>query len=81
MGKATDSSLGEDLVVAMKSITRVFVGELVELARELMTEDPTETNPTGPIKPNYYKLAYERMQKERKLPSLLLEKKKKLFTK
>ena len=77
MGKATDSPLGEDLVIAMKSIAKVFVGELVETAREIQTEN----GDSGPIKPNFYKMAWERLAQQRKLPISLLQDKKKLFTK
>lgn len=75
MTSATESPLGEDFVIAMKSIAKVFVGELVEEARSLMTEEGQE----GEITPKYLERAYKRLDENKKLPAPL-QTKTRLFT-
>ena len=75
MGMATDSPIGEDLVIAMKSIAKVFVGELVEEARTVMSEEGKK----GPISKEALEKAYKRLDAEKKLP-YPLQTKTRLFT-
>lgn len=50
--------------IIISTACKVFTGEIVEKARELMTEDKKK----GPITPYYYKMAYLMVREKFKGP-------------
>ena len=68
MRKMMTEALGhssERGAIALASIAKMFVGEMVELSREQMTA----AGETGPIQPHHLRRAYRRMQDSGVVPS------------
>eukprot|EP01089_Gocevia_fonbrunei_P013927 TRINITY_DN3689_c0_g1_i1.p1 TRINITY_DN3689_c0_g1~~TRINITY_DN3689_c0_g1_i1.p1 ORF type:complete len:210 (+),score=56.00 TRINITY_DN3689_c0_g1_i1:39-668(+) len=69
-------SIGQRTVIVMAGITKLFVGEMVEMARTVMDE----WGELGPIRPRHLHEAYRRLQKEGKV-AYTTKKKQRLFLK
>lgn len=64
MSGITNSSINKNMTVVMSGISKIYVGELVELARSVMAE----RGAYGPIRPEHLREAYRRMKQEGKVP-------------
>eukprot|EP00271_Cylindrocystis_brebissonii_P007074 TRINITY_DN20217_c0_g1_i1.p1 TRINITY_DN20217_c0_g1~~TRINITY_DN20217_c0_g1_i1.p1 ORF type:complete len:300 (+),score=72.49 TRINITY_DN20217_c0_g1_i1:464-1363(+) len=53
------------MAIVMSGITKIFVGELVDAARGVMSE----RNETGPIRPGHIRAAFSRLRHDGKLPT------------
>eukprot|EP00897_Mesotaenium_endlicherianum_P002121 jgi/Mesen1/1937/ME000146S01027 len=70
MKKLLDAIIGErvkvspPITIVISGIAKLFVGELVETGRVVMTE----RNETGPIRPSHMREAYRRLKQDGKVP-------------
>lgn len=55
-----DISISETSSTILTTSYKIFLGEIVEKARELMSKDKL----SGPIQPKYYKMAYKIVTEE-----------------
>ncbi|XP_071709710.1 transcription initiation factor TFIID subunit 11-like [Rutidosis leptorrhynchoides] len=58
------AKISEPMTIVVSGIAKIFVGELVETARMVMTE----RKETGPIRPSHLREAYRRLKLEGKIP-------------
>jgi len=64
MASTSGAKINQNTVIVMAGITKIFVGEVVEAAKEVMEE----WGETGPIKPAHIREAYQRMKLHGKIP-------------
>lgn len=65
LAKVAACPISPQIAIAMSGISKLFVGDLVETGRIVMTE----RNHVGPLRPCHIREAYRRLQVEGKVPS------------
>eukprot|EP01125_Pyxidicula_operculata_P000735 TRINITY_DN10687_c0_g1_i1.p1 TRINITY_DN10687_c0_g1~~TRINITY_DN10687_c0_g1_i1.p1 ORF type:complete len:252 (-),score=72.27 TRINITY_DN10687_c0_g1_i1:171-926(-) len=73
MNIVSGCKVNHNTVIVMAGITKIFVGEIIEAAKEIMDE----YGETGPIRPEHLREAYQRVKVEGKM--LYSKKQKRLF--
>jgi len=64
MTSVSGAKINQNTVIVMAGITKIFLGEVVETAKEVMEE----WGDTGAIKPAHIREAYQRMKLQGKIP-------------
>uniref|UniRef100_A0A6B2LQJ3 Transcription initiation factor TFIID subunit 11 n=1 Tax=Arcella intermedia TaxID=1963864 RepID=A0A6B2LQJ3_9EUKA len=64
MTQVSGAKINQNTVIVMAGISKIFVGEVVEAAREVMEEWGDE----GPIKVTHLREAYQRMKLDGRIP-------------
>jgi len=70
MAMTSGAKINQNTVIVMSGITKIFVGEVVETAKEVMEE----WGDTGPLKPTHIREAYQRLKIQGKIPHSLHQK-------
>jgi len=67
--------ISQTTAIVMAGITKLFVGDIIETSREVITEWGEE----GPIRPRHMREAYRRLKRQLKVPNHTSKYKEKLF--
>lgn len=70
MQSVTGGSISQNVVIAMSGVAKVYVGEIVEKALDIMEQ----WKDTGPLRPKHIREAARRLKKENKVPSTRVKK-------
>lgn len=70
MQSVTGGSISQNVVIAMSGVAKVYVGEIVEKALDIMEQ----WKDTGPLRPKHIREAARQLKKENKVPSTRVKK-------